>query len=261
MTNARKYFQSLVWSRFLVFLRILLKPSIQAKTHYTKESLSKDTSIHLAHTFATVDEDNRYLFDFKSYLMRSELHLDLESISFETNFIQFDGFQHLATIANESCRCIVHLESCNQTNILGRKITHKDTTDWPINHIDARNIARTYCNIIPFIMSSSIKTWQIIRIMTEVGIHLEDEVIALLQRPFEAHDISSAQAQLTRTLQDMETVGKLIGLQLLNDVCCSVRTTVIDNKDVEFLLQAKNGTDDSFSLYVGMITILSLIMF
>ena len=70
MTNARKYFQSLVWSRFLVFLRILLKPAIQAKAHYTKESLSKDTSIHLAHTLATVDEDNRYLFDLKSYLMR-----------------------------------------------------------------------------------------------------------------------------------------------------------------------------------------------
>ena len=88
------------------------------------------------------------------------------------------------------------------------------------------------------------------REQAEVGIHLEDEVITLLQRPFEAHDIGCAQAQLTRTLQDMETVGKLIGLQLLNDVCSSVRTTVIDNKDVEFLLQAKNGTDDFLYIFL-----------
>ena len=48
----------------------------------------------------------------------------------------------------------------------------------------------------------------------------------------------------------METVGKLIGHQLLNDGCCSVRTTVIDNKDVEFLLQAKNGTDDFLYIFL-----------
>ena len=48
----------------------------------------------------------------------------------------------------------------------------------------------------------------------------------------------------------METVGKLIGNQLLNDGSCSVRTTVIDNKDVEFLLQTKNGTDDFLYIFL-----------
>lgn len=264
MANARIVLQFPVMSLLLQF-RIFLEPPIKTQSHHAEESLSKDTATHLAHSLTAIHKDNRHLLDLETNLIGSELHLNLETIALEADGIKIDSLQYLAAIADESCCGIMYLETGNETHVLGSEIAHQYATDRPVHHVDTRNITGTDGYIVALIVGSRIEARQIIRVVAEVGIHFEDEVITLLQRPFETHDIGCAQAQLTRTLQDMETVGKLIGHQLLNDVSSSVRTTVIDNKDVEFLLQAKTArmifSIFSFSLYVGMITILSLIMF
>ena len=89
--------------------------------------------------------------------------------------------------------------------------------------------------------------------MAEVGIHLEDEVIALLQRPFETHDIGCTQTEFTRTLQDMQTTGKLISHQALNNGSSTIRTSVIDNEDIKLLFETEDSTDDFLDVFLLII--------
>ena len=52
-----------------------------------KERLAKDTTTHLAGSLTAIDKNHWYFFNLKAYLVRSVLHLYLESISFKPNII------------------------------------------------------------------------------------------------------------------------------------------------------------------------------
>ena len=55
---------------------------------------------------------------FESALVGGELHFYLKSIAFKLDFIQFDSFEHLATIALESGGGIVDRQSGDDTDVL-----------------------------------------------------------------------------------------------------------------------------------------------
>ena len=71
--------------------------------------------------------------------------------------------------------------------------------------------------------------------MTEVGIHLEDIVVGMFQRPFEAHDIRSTQPLLPAAFQKEQTVGKLLRHQSFHDSCRTVGRTIVNNQYMETL--------------------------
>ena len=80
--------------------------------------------------------------------------------------------------------------------------------------------------------------------MTEVGIHLEDIVVGMFQRPFEAHDIRSTQPLLPAAFQKEQTVGKLLRHQSFHDSCRTVGRTIVNNQNMETLLQTEYGPDN-----------------
>ena len=84
--------------------------------------------------------------------------------------------------------------------------------------------------------------------MAEIGIHLDDIVVAVLQSPFEAADVGGAKSQLARTLYDVNAACKFICHQAFHDVGCSVRASVVDDKDVESFLQRSDGSDDGLDV-------------
>ena len=65
-----------------------------------------------------------------------------------------------------------------------------------------------------------------------------------MQCPLESSDVSRAQPQFTRSLDDEQSVGELGLHQPMNDGCGAVRTAVIDDQDVKTLIQREDGTDD-----------------
>ena len=148
----------------------------------------------------------------------------------------------------------MYLEARNETHVLGSEIAHQHATDRPVDHVDARYIAGTYSYIVTLVVGGGVEAWQIVRIMTEVGVHLEDEVVAMLQGPLEALDVGGAETQLALTLQDVEAIGKLAGNEFLDDGSRAIRTSVVDDKDVEFLLQAEDGTDDFLDVFLLVAT-------
>ena len=86
-------------------------------------------------------------------------------------------------------------------------------------------------------MTSAVETWQVVGVVREVGIHLEDVVVAVLKRPLEACDVRCAKTQLAAALEDEEAVTELITDEVLHDGCSAVGTTIVDDEDVETLLK------------------------
>ena len=71
--------------------------------------------------------------------------------------------------------------------------------------------------------------------MREVGVHLDDVVIAMLQRPFEPGNVGGAEAQLASALHQMHTLGVLAN-EFAHDGGSAVGRTVVNHKHVELVL-------------------------
>ena len=83
--------------------------------------------------------------------------------------------------------------------------------------------------------------------MGEVCIHLEDVVVSLLDRPFEAGDVGRSESLLSRALYHEEALGKL-RLESLHDPGSSVGGTVLDDEDVEMAFERKHFPDNPFDV-------------
>ena len=90
--------------------------------------------------------------------------------------------------------------------------------------------------------------------MTEVCVHLENKLIPLLKRPFEASDIGCTQSQLALSLKDMETGSELASHQFLHDGSSTVRASVINNKDIKVFLQTEHGPDNLLDILLFIIS-------
>ena len=117
--------------------------------------------------------------------------------------------------------------------------------DRPIDNIDATHIARTNGYVVALIVAGSIESWQILGIVTEVGIHLEDVVVVTLQRPLKASYVCRAKTKLSATFDDEKTIGEfLLFHHLLDNRSRSVRGTVVDDENMKTLFQGEYRTDN-----------------
>lgn len=81
--------------------------------------------------------------------------------------------------------------------------------------------------------------------MAEIGIHLEYVFVFMLQCPFETGYIGRAQSQFSLAFHHEQAFGKLL-LQGFDDGGSPVRRTVFNDKYMEAMFQAENGTDYIF---------------
>ena len=75
----------------------------------------------------------------------------------------------------------------------------------------------------------------------------------MLQGPLEALDVGGAEAQFALALQNVKAAGKLTGDEVLDNGSRAIRTSVVDDQNVEFLLQTEHGTDNF--LYVFLLVV------
>ena len=177
--------------------------------------------------------------------MGRELHLNLEGIALEADGIEVDGLQHAAAIADEACRGVVDVQTCHHAHVLRGKVAHQHAPHRPVHHVHARDVARADGHVVAFVLAGGQQARQVGRRMAEVGVHLEDEVVAVRQRPFEARDVCGAETLLAAALHQENTAAELFRHQPLHDGGSAVGRTVVDDQNVEcVLLTADHGADD-----------------
>src|SRR5205085_1830492 len=79
------------------------------------------------------------------------------------------------------------------------------------------------------------------RVMREVGVHLEHEIVAVLEPPAESSDICGAESHLARPLDDMQP--RLMLHDIVDHVASAIRRTVVDDEDIEAIILFDDGTD------------------
>ena len=79
--------------------------------------------------------------------------------------------------------------------------------------------------------------------MGEIGIHLEDEPIAVGNGPLESIDVGRSQTQLTGPLQHVHA-ALMCGLHGLHDGRCTIRGIIIHDKDIEIGLEPEDMRQD-----------------
>ena len=81
------------------------------------------------------------------------------------------------------------------------------------------------------------------RIVGEIGIHLEDEVVALTQSPLESSNVCGAEAHLVWPLEDIHP--RLVLHDTIDDLASAVRRTIIDDENLEAIILLEDGTNEA----------------
>ena len=105
-----------IWS--LLYFRIFSGPSVEPQPHYAEESLAENAATHLACSLAAVDKYHWNFFYLKANLISGVLHFYLETIAFETHFVERDGLKYLPAIALKAGCGVVYGETSDETHIL-----------------------------------------------------------------------------------------------------------------------------------------------
>ena len=176
--------------------------------------------------------------------MGGVFHLDLETVALEADLIKFDGLQYPPLVADKARCGVVYLEPGDYPHVFRGEITHQHPSDRPVYHVHPCHIAASDRHVVTLVMAGSIEPWQVVGVMTEIGIHLEDVVVIVFQRPFEAGDIGRAQSEFAFPLDDEETVAELRRHHTPDDGCRPVGGTVVDHENMEAFFQGEYRTDD-----------------
>ena len=102
-------------------------------------------------------------------------------------------------------------------------------------------------------MTGCIEPGQVVGIVAEVGIHLEDIVVVVLQSPFEPSDISRSQTEFSTPFDNKEAVAVFSDHQSTHDSCRTVGRTIVDDKDMETLIQGEYRTDNFLDILLLII--------
>ena len=89
--------------------------------------------------------------------------------------------------------------------------------------------------------------------MAEVGIHLENVVILMLDGPLESGDVGGAEAELSLAFHHEEAVGEFL-LHTAHDVGSAVGRVVLDDEDVEIFFKAEHRTDNVLDVLLFIIS-------
>ena len=222
-----------------------------AQAHDSEEGFAEDSARHLACAELAVDEDDRHLLDTVSEREGCELHFDLEGIAFEANGIEVDAVEHLARIAYESGCRVAEVDSEHGADVGRGVVAHQHASDGPVDDVDTGDVARAHTDVGPLFGTCLVEARQVVGIVAEVGIHLKDVVVAVVESPAESSDVGRAESELSGALHNVESVGKLSCDEALHNGCRAVGAAVVDDEDVEVVpvgVEAEHGADDSFDV-------------
>ena len=221
--------------------------------HHAEEGFAEDAAVHLRGTQLAVDENHRYFGNLEAALVGGELHLNLEGIPLEADFVQFDGFEHLTAVALESGSGVVDGQAGDDAHILGGEVGHEHASHGPVHYVHAADVTRADGHVVTFCGTFVVKARKVGRCVAEVGIHLEDVVILMLDGPLESGDVGGAEAELSLAFHHEEAVGEFL-LHAAHDVGSAVGRVVLDDEYVEILFKTEYRTDNVLDIFLFVIS-------
>ena len=175
-------------------LRVVSEPPVEPQADDPEHGFAEDAAAHLARAQLAVDEDDRNFLYLETALLGGELHFYLEGISFEAHLVQFDGLQHAAAVTFEAGRGVVYLQPRDDAHVFRGVVGHQDAPHGPVHHVHPVHVARPDGHVVPLLGASGVQSRKVVRVVAEVGVHLEDIVVFLRHSPFESCNVSCAEA-------------------------------------------------------------------
>ena len=224
---------------------ILLPQAVPLQADDAEDGLAEDAAVHLGRAQLAVDEDDGHLADAEAVFVGGELHLYLEGVALEADAVQGDGLEHAPPVADEARRGVVDGQAGDEAHVFRGEVGHQHAPHGPVDHVDAADVARADGHVRPLVPAGGQEARQVGGVVAEVGVHLEDVFVVVLQGPAEAGDVGRAQSLLACALQHEEAAGEVLALQqAFHDVRRAVRRVVFHHQDVETVLQSEDGADD-----------------
>ena len=147
----------------------------------------------------------------------------------------------------------MYVKARYQAHVFRCKVTHQHTSDRPVHHVHTAHVTAADSHIVALVFAGCVQAWQIVRVVTEVGVHLEDVLVVALQCPLKAGNVSRAQSQFAATLHQVQLSAKLIGHQTTHNGSCTIRRSIVDHQYMETLLQPEYRAYDFLDILLLII--------
>ena len=148
----------------------------------------------------------------------------------------------------------MYVKARYQAHVLRCKVAHQHTSDRPVNHVYTAHVTAADSHIVALVFAGCIQAWQVVRVVTKVGVHLKYVLVVALQSPLKAGNVSRAQTQFAATLHQVQLSAKLIGYQTTHNGSRTVGRSIVDHQYMETLLQPEyraNNLLDILLLIIG----------
>src|SRR5919199_4685021 len=195
-------------------------------------------------------EDDRHLDDPEPGAGSKGIHFHLEAKAASLQEVEIDALQHLPAEALEAAGAVPDRQFEEGSSVEAATSTYQTAQHRPVLGSPPRNIAGADHHVC--VLSRPQQTWQILRPMGEVGIHLDDELVVVGQRVLEAFHVSSGESLLAPALYHPHPArlpGKRLGQR-----SGAIRRPVIDDEDVKFAVCSQDFKDQArevLTLVVG----------
>ena len=114
-------------------------------------------------------------------------------------------------------------------------------------------IAGAHGEIRALLRAGGVEAEEVVRIVREIGIHLEDVVIAVVQGPFESGQIGRAQSLFPAPFKQVQPLREL-RLKPFDDDGRPVGGTVVDDEDLEISGEGEHLPGDGFDVLLLVVS-------
>src|SRR5512134_2524034 len=166
----------------------------EADRPHLAERLEHDPPRHLRAAHAAILEEDRHLRHAEARADGAGGELELEGVARALDGAELDRLEHLAAEALEAAGEVPHVHAEDGPRVEAAASREDAPPEPPVHGPAARHVARAEHEV--HVARASEQGREVAGVVGEVGVHLEDEVVAALERPGEAGQVRLAQALL-----------------------------------------------------------------
>src|SRR5207248_4819509 len=141
---------------------------------------------HFGVALKSIRKNDRHFDDLHALTPQLVRHLDLKTVAIGVDLIEMDGFQSAAAEAFVAAGWVGERHAGNYLDILGRAFAQHQPAERPIDDANAIQITRAKDEV--GIFSALEEHRYVIRVVRQIAIKFENELVISLQRPFESGD-------------------------------------------------------------------------
>ena len=223
--------------------RVFPEQAVPLQADDAEDGFAEDGAVHLGSAEHAVHEYYRHLHHAEAHAVGRELHLYLEGIALETDGVEVERLKHAAAVAYEAGGGVVDRYARDEAHVLAGIVGHEHTPHGPVDDVHARDIARAHGHVCAVLGAGLVEAFQVLGIVAEVGIHLEDIVVAGVERAAEALDVGRAETELAGTLGEQHA-ARILRHLLAHDGGSAVGRVVVNHEHVEAVRQFHHCVDD-----------------